>query len=76
MEIANIINKNTGKTVCNQYLNRKIDFDKCVFELGQPLKIVYSDGLSFTHEDIWFITIIDEVTIKIETTKKVWILQS
>ena len=74
MKITDIINKNTYESVCYYYLNKEIDLDKCIIEIGKPLKIVYLDGSHFTHEDVCSVRDVDDEIITIHTTKKVWTL--
>lgn len=76
MQIATIYNKHSKDESCKYYLNRDINIEKCVIEIGKPLKVVYKTNSFFTHEDVVKVEYPDEVTIKIETTKKIWILQS
>ena len=76
MEIALIINKKTKQGVCSQYLNKKLNLDKCIINIGEPLKIVYDSGSFFTHEAVVSVEYPDEAIIKIETTRKIWLLQN
>lgn len=75
MEITLIYNKHSKDESCKYYLNRKLNMDKTIIEIGKPLKIVYETGSFFTHEDVVDIEYPDEVTIRIETAKKIWILR-
>jgi hypothetical protein len=76
MQIAIIINKNTGQEICSQYYDKDVNLDKSGFIIGNPLKIRYKDGSFFTHEKITDVQLIDIDLIKIETTNKIWTLQS
>lgn len=74
MEIVSIINKNTKDEVCNQYKDKTVDLDKCVFTIGFPLRVVYESGSHFTHEIVREVkSNYDEIIIT--TTKKIWIIK-
>ena len=74
MEVVSIINSSTGNFVCDYYLNKPLDYLKCSFIEEKPLVIKYKDGSGFTHENIKKVIFLHD-GIKIETTKKVWVLK-
>lgn len=76
MEIASIKNINTKQEVCQYYLHKKLNMNKTEIVVGKPLRIVQDEGTFFTHEIVVNVECIDEVTIKVETTRKIWILQN
>lgn len=66
-----ILNKNTKEEICKQYSKKLVSNDINDFKIGEPLKIKYLAGSSFTHEDIVDIEE-DDYGFWIETTKKLW----
>ena len=74
MEIIAIINSSTGNLVCDYYSHKPIDYMNCSFIEDKPLVIKYKDGSGFTHENVKKVIFLHD-GIKIETTKKVWILK-
>ena len=66
-----ILNKQTKEEVCKQYSKKLISNDINDFKIGEPLKIKYLDGSSFTHEDVVDIEE-DDYGFWIETIKKLW----
>lgn len=74
MKIVEIKNKTTLQDVCHHYLDKELDFDKCITEIGEPLKIKYKDGSFFTHETVEHIERMWNY-IKITTINKFWVLK-
>jgi hypothetical protein len=50
IKLINLININTQEAVCPQYNNRKVNYSKFVIKVGEPLKIVDTDNVFFSHE--------------------------
>lgn len=67
-----LITNRDGNQILQEKCNREINIDKCVIEKYKELKIVYLDGLSFTHEEVKSIESLGEYGLKVYTTKKVW----
>lgn len=76
MEIVLIQNLITNKSVCPQYLHKKLNMSKTEFIVGKPLKVVYEKGSFFTHENVVSVKYPDDNTIYIKTTNKVWIIKN
>lgn len=72
MKIVNILNRKTLRSVCQNYCGKEIDFDKCNFNIGKPLKITYITGSYFTHENVEDIKDGDINTFQVITTNKIW----
>lgn len=66
-----VLNKVTNEEVCKQYSGKFILNTINDFKVGEPLKIKYIGGLSFSHEDIVDIEE-NDYGFWIETTKKLW----
>lgn len=71
IKLINLININTKQEVCPQYNNRKIDYSKSQIEIGEPLRIVSTTGIFFSHEQV--IEIQDGYYgFNVITTRKMW----
>lgn len=70
-KMVSIVNKNTNQQVLNEKLDRELNLDKCEFEVNKPLKIVYSNGVFFSHELVKDV-ICDTDIICVITSKKIW----
>ncbi|NRU52646.1 hypothetical protein [Clostridium beijerinckii] len=55
IKLINLINKNTQLEVYSQYNNRKIDYSRSTIKVGEPLRIVDTDGTFFPHELVTYI---------------------
>jgi phosphoribosyl 1,2-cyclic phosphodiesterase len=71
IKLINVININTQQEVCSQYNNRKVDYSKSVIKIGEALKIVDTDGIFFSHEQV------EDIQdgfygFNVITTRKVW----
>jgi hypothetical protein len=73
MQIITIKNRTAGIDVCGYYLNKRINIDKSVIEIGKPLLIVYQDDSFFNHEKVINVQYQND-RIEIDTTNKFWIL--
>lgn len=50
MVIGRIVNKQTNREVCQNYINKELrDFEAAT---GEKLKIIYADGSFFAHEKV------------------------
>lgn len=67
--ISKVMNKNTKQEVVPQYTNKLIK--KYVLNIGNPLRVRFVDGCSFTHEVV-LSTSEDDYGFWIETTNKFW----
>ncbi len=72
-KIILVINKD-GARVLQEKCNQEIDLDKCIIEVGQPLFIVYKDGLHFKHENVLNVEPFEEYGLRVTTTKKTWFI--
>ena len=75
MEITLIKNIKTDDSVCHNYLHKKLDMTRTEIEVGKPLRIVYESGMFFAHENVVRVNYVNDETVIIETTKKVWLLE-
>jgi len=67
--IGKIVNKQTNQDVCQNYLNKELrDFEA---NIGEDLKIIYTNGSFFTHEKVLECDQ-DDYGFWIETTNKLW----
>jgi len=74
IKLINLINKNTQLEVCPQYNNRRVDYSKSVIKVGEPLRIVNTDGIFFSHEMVE--DIIDGYNgFNVITTRKIWFFE-
>ena len=64
-----VINKKTNQETCFEYSGKYVN--SVSFDIGQPLKIVFENGGSITHETIIDVSE-DDYGYWIETTKKLW----
>lgn len=69
-----LIEDRVGRQILDEKCHREINIDKCVIEKHQPLKIVYSDGMSFTHEEVKRVEPFGEYGLIVYTTKKTWFI--
>lgn len=74
IKLNNLININTQQEVCSQYNNRKVDYSKSVIKIGEPLRIVDSDGVFFSHEMVEDI-FEDGFGFQVITTRKIWFFE-
>lgn len=80
--IKSIINKTTKEEVCLNYDRNKalrmhsFKINNTVIQVGKPLKIVYEDGVFFTHEQVISVNNeFNERLFVVETTKKMWFFE-
>lgn len=74
IKLKNLININTRQEVCSQYNNRKVDYSRSVIKVGEPLKIVNTEGLFFSHEVVEGIED-GYYGFSVFTTKKIWFFE-
>lgn len=74
IKLNNLINKNTQEEVCPQYNNRKVDYSRSAIKVGEPLRIVDTDGTFFQHEIVQDI-FEDGFGFQVITTKKIWFFE-
>lgn len=71
IKLKNVINTNTQQEVCPQYNNRKVNYSKSVIKVGEPLRIVDTDGIFFSSELVEGIQD-DYYGFSVFTTRKTW----
>ena len=69
-----VININTGCQVVPHYCNKPIRDIYCT--IGQPLRIVYTDGSFFTHEIVEDYKLCKYSRSRITTSRKIWIFKN
>jgi len=74
IKLINLININTQQEVCSQYNNRNVDYSKSVIKIGEPLRIVDTDGIFFQHEIVQDV-FEDGFGFQVITTKKIWFFE-
>lgn len=65
-----------GNKVCDYYCGKDLKMHKCIIKKGKPLVIVYENSTFFVHEDVLEVEKLNENAMIIETTKKIWSLES